>query len=184
MYKFNLSGSSQKSVSIGNSSNKDFSINSGVNPSFLTNMSMKHGTDDSTLAGALSSEGTGPVPLLHLKPPPGRSVTMSLAPPSPPAPPPPPPPPPPPIAPLAPKPPPPPKVARAPPAPPKAMPGKYQPSPFGLNHRGSNDSSEGGDLDGESGAPKTKLKPFFWDKVLANPDQSMVWHEINSGSFQ
>ncbi|XP_023871373.2 formin-like protein 3 [Quercus suber] len=181
-------GSSQKSVSIGNSSNKDFSINSGVNPSFLTNMSMKHGTNDSTLAGALSSEGTGSVPFLQLKPPPGRSVTMSLAPPSPPSPPPPlpppPPPPPPPIAPSAPKPPPPPKVARPPPAPPKAMPGKYQPSPFGLNHRGSNDSSEGGDLDGESGAPKTKLKPFFWDKVLANPDQSMVWHEINSGSFQ
>ncbi|KAM4093247.1 hypothetical protein ACB094_06G100400 [Castanea mollissima] len=176
-----FSGSSQKSVSIGNSSNKDFSINSGVNPSFLTNMSMKHGTNDFSLAGELSSEGTGPVPFLYLKPPPGRSVTMSLAPPSPP---PPPPPPPPPIAPPAPKPPPPPKVARPPPAPPKGMPGKHQPSPFGLNHRGSNDSSEGGDLDGESGAPKTKLKPFFWDKVLANPDQSMVWHEINSGSFQ
>ncbi|XP_047341784.1 formin-like protein 5 [Impatiens glandulifera] len=31
---------------------------------------------------------------------------------------------------------------------------------------------------------KTKLKPFFWDKVLANPDQSMVWHELKAGSFQ
>ncbi|KAG0499450.1 hypothetical protein HPP92_004141 [Vanilla planifolia] len=31
---------------------------------------------------------------------------------------------------------------------------------------------------------KTKLKPFFWDKVAANPDQSMVWHQIKSGSFQ
>ncbi|KAK8931187.1 Formin-like protein 11 [Platanthera zijinensis] len=35
-----------------------------------------------------------------------------------------------------------------------------------------------------SGDAKTKLKPFFWDKVMANPDQSMVWHQIKSGSFQ
>ncbi|KAK6785007.1 hypothetical protein RDI58_018462 [Solanum bulbocastanum] len=32
--------------------------------------------------------------------------------------------------------------------------------------------------------PKTKLKPFFWDKVLANPDHSMVWLEIKAGLFQ
>ncbi|MQL97162.1 hypothetical protein Taro_029843 [Colocasia esculenta] len=32
--------------------------------------------------------------------------------------------------------------------------------------------------------PKTKLKPLFWDKVLASPDQTMVWHQISSGSFQ
>lgn len=36
----------------------------------------------------------------------------------------------------------------------------------------------------ESDSSKAKLKPFFWDKVLANPDQSMVWHQIKSGSFQ
>ncbi|XP_042019718.1 formin-like protein 5 [Salvia splendens] len=36
----------------------------------------------------------------------------------------------------------------------------------------------------QSGSSKTKLKPFFWDKVLANPDHSMVWHQIKSGSFQ
>jgi hypothetical protein len=31
---------------------------------------------------------------------------------------------------------------------------------------------------------KTKLKPFFWDKVTANPDQAMVWDQIKAGSFQ
>lgn len=36
----------------------------------------------------------------------------------------------------------------------------------------------------EAGAPKAKLKPFFWDKVQANSDQSMVWNQIKSGSFQ
>ncbi|XP_010520874.1 PREDICTED: formin-like protein 5 [Tarenaya hassleriana] len=36
----------------------------------------------------------------------------------------------------------------------------------------------------EDDAPKTKLKPFFWDKVQANPDHSMVWNEIRTGSFQ
>ncbi|KAL0301843.1 UNVERIFIED_CONTAM: Formin-like protein 5 [Sesamum radiatum] len=47
-------------------------------------------------------------------------------------------------------------------------------------------SSTGGTsvVSDESDAPKTKLKPFFWDKVLANPDQTMVWHEIKAGSFQ
>ncbi|KAK6154390.1 hypothetical protein DH2020_008638 [Rehmannia glutinosa] len=31
---------------------------------------------------------------------------------------------------------------------------------------------------------KAKLKPFFWDKVSANPDDSMVWNQIKGGSFQ
>ncbi|XP_073133878.1 formin-like protein 5 [Henckelia pumila] len=34
------------------------------------------------------------------------------------------------------------------------------------------------------GPPKAKLKPFFWDKILANPDHSMVWHQVKSGSFK
>ncbi|KAJ7948501.1 Formin-like protein [Quillaja saponaria] len=38
--------------------------------------------------------------------------------------------------------------------------------------------------EGEADAPKTKLKPFFWDKVQASPDHSMVWSQIKSGSFQ
>ncbi|KAI3825779.1 hypothetical protein L1987_07419 [Smallanthus sonchifolius] len=33
-------------------------------------------------------------------------------------------------------------------------------------------------------ASKAKLKPFFWDKVMAKPDQQMVWDKIKSGSFQ
>lgn len=33
-------------------------------------------------------------------------------------------------------------------------------------------------------ASKAKLKPFFWDKVMAKPDQQMVWDKIRSGSFQ
>ncbi|XP_051213098.1 formin-like protein 18 [Lolium perenne] len=31
---------------------------------------------------------------------------------------------------------------------------------------------------------KTKLKPFFWDKVAASPDQAMVWDQLKAGSFQ
>lgn len=132
-------------------------------------MYLKHGINDPSPA----AEGAEPVLFPPLKLPPGRSA------PSPPAPrstqPPPPPPP-------APHPQPPSKVGRPPPAPPKPG-GRNQPSYLGPHRQGNNDS-KGCDLDGESEAPKTKLKPFFWDKVLANPDQSMVWHEISSGSFQ
>ncbi|KAG6528666.1 hypothetical protein ZIOFF_010850 [Zingiber officinale] len=39
------------------------------------------------------------------------------------------------------------------------------------------------DADGDDDGPKTKLKPFFWDKVQAN-SQSNVWSQIRSGSFQ
>ncbi|CAN4104832.1 unnamed protein product [Withania somnifera] len=97
------------------------------------------------------------------------------------APPPPVPPPPPPPKPPSPSPPPPPKVR--PPNPPK--PGNFpKPLPLGAHQRGRSSGDEGSDSLGESDAPKTKLKPFFWDKVLANPDHSMVWHEIKAGSFQ
>ncbi|KAF9681568.1 hypothetical protein SADUNF_Sadunf05G0015200 [Salix dunnii] len=37
---------------------------------------------------------------------------------------------------------------------------------------------------GKDGAPLTKLKPLHWDKVRAVPDQSMVWDEIRSSSFE
>lgn len=57
-----------------------------------------------------------------------------------------------------------------------------RPSPSGVNYPSSFTpaSAEVSEAD----APKAKLKPFFWDKVLANPDHSMVWHQIKSGSFQ
>ncbi|XP_047947089.1 formin-like protein 5 [Salvia hispanica] len=90
--------------------------------------------------------------------------------------------------PLAKAPPPPPPVfgGPAPPPPPRGIrpppnaPGK--PPPMGPHHRhnSTNDSIASDD----SMAPKAKLKPFFWDKVMASPDHSMVWHEIKAGSFQ
>ncbi|XP_059661949.1 formin-like protein 5 [Cornus florida] len=92
------------------------------------------------------------------------------------------PPPPPPPKPPAPRPPPPPKVVRAPPIPPKSG-NSTKPSPLGPHSKDSS-SDEGHDLSSESDAPKAKLKPLFWDKVPANPDHSMVWHDIKAGSFQ
>ncbi|CAN4103438.1 unnamed protein product [Withania somnifera] len=90
-------------------------------------------------------------------------------------------PPPPPPKPPAPSPPPPPKVL--PPNPPK--PGNFpKPLPLGAHQGECSSGDEGSDSLHEPDAPKTKLKPFFWDKVLANPDHSMVWHEIKAGSFQ
>ncbi|XP_059662540.1 formin-like protein 5 [Cornus florida] len=72
-------------------------------------------------------------------------------------------------------PPPPPKSGLPPPRPPAIGSKLPRPSPLGPNHPSEGD---------EAGVPKAKLKPFFWDKVLANPDHSMVWHQIKSGSFQ
>ncbi|XP_050381963.1 formin-like protein 3 [Argentina anserina] len=105
------------------------------------------------------SEATAGPANPSLPPPPGKAAPLPPGPPPPP--------------PLRPRPPPPPKAA------PKPMPGKAQIPPLG--HRKANDE-EAGDVGSDSG--KTKLKPFFWDKVNANPDQSMVWHELKAGSFQ
>ncbi|XP_057950106.1 formin-like protein 5 [Malania oleifera] len=169
----------------------------------------KFSAESSDISGYLNAEVLPP-----LKPPPGRSdvgppePSSSLklppgraGPPLPPSHPPPepppfpkppfgggaspsgPPPPPPPISHASkpgPRPPPPPKGALPPPRPPQAMAmGSKVPPPSSL---GSNHASNA--ASSETGAPKTKLKPFFWDKVLANPDHSMVWHQIKSGSFQ
>ncbi|XP_059301102.1 formin-like protein 5 isoform X1 [Lycium ferocissimum] len=126
-------------------------------------------------------------------PPPGRvnpfEDPVSPAPPPPPPPssggprpPAPGPPPPPPIpirAKAGPRPPPPPGPGVTPPRPPPTGLKPPRPSPLGSNASASA-STEGSGTDGS----KTKLKPFFWDKVLANPDHSMVWHQIKSGSFQ
>ncbi|KAJ8435493.1 hypothetical protein Cgig2_033232 [Carnegiea gigantea] len=60
---------------------------------------------------------------------------------------------------------------RAPP-PPKGAGGPGPPRPPPVSVRTDADAS------------KAKLKPFFWDKVLANPNHAMVWHHIKSGSFQ
>ncbi|KAF2544427.1 hypothetical protein F2Q68_00030632 [Brassica cretica] len=126
--------------------------------SFLSRVSLKRNNHEFSPAEASSSSG---LPL-----PPGKS---SAAPPLPP------PAPPPPHAP----PPPPPKSKPPPPAPPKLV----RPPPAPPKRQGRSSSGDGSDVDSETGAPKTKLKPFFWDK-MANPDQKMVWHEISAGSFQ
>ncbi|KAF5948771.1 hypothetical protein HYC85_014728 [Camellia sinensis] len=78
-----------------------------------------------------------------------------------------------------PRPPPPPRSGAPLPRPPATGSKPLRPPPLGANHP-SHTAGEGDEADGS----KTKLKPFFWDKVLANPDQSMVWHQIKSGSFQ
>lgn len=131
------------------------------------------GNSDSTLQKA--GNGSGP------NPPSGASGNIDGALPLPPgksAPPPPGPPPPPP--PPAPCPPPPPKLVRPPPNPPKSG-NKLRPSPLGPHRQGKNDEA---DVSGDSNTPKPKLKPFSWEKVPANPDHSMVWHDIKAGSFQ
>ncbi|GER53330.1 formin homology5 [Striga asiatica] len=142
-------------------------------------------------AAANSAENTlpaspkipGPPGLPPLKPPPGRTEPSK-----PPAPTPPPPPSggPPPLPPHGPPPPPPPGGPRPPPPPPGGP--RPPPPPAGLRPpRPSNSgqrASASSDDDEAGTSNKAKLKPFFWDKVLANPDHSMVWHQIKSGSFQ
>ncbi|XP_073114190.1 formin-like protein 10 isoform X2 [Elaeis guineensis] len=140
-------------------------------------------------------------------PPPVMLPSIKKVAPSPPAPPPPAPPPPPPVMPPVkkvgpappapppplhnskpgPQPPPPPKGALPPHLPQRGLVSRLtQPSPLGPNHSGDAVSAQHVGAEDDANAPKekTKLKPFFWDKVLANPDQSMVWHQIKSGSFQ
>ncbi|KAJ8536409.1 hypothetical protein K7X08_034810 [Anisodus acutangulus] len=36
----------------------------------------------------------------------------------------------------------------------------------------------------DNGEIQVKLRPLHWDKVIANADHSMVWDEINNGSFR
>ncbi|KAJ0112718.1 hypothetical protein Patl1_02081 [Pistacia atlantica] len=156
-------GSSQKSLNLGGPGDKQPTNSRGNNSFTVRTSSMNADNNKSSPSEAPSSEAAAG---LDKKPPP-----------PPPTPGPPPPPPCPRPRPKAP-PPPPPKV---PVPPPKPIPGKKQPSPLGPHRQAR---SEGGELDNQSGAAKTKLKPFFWDKVLASPDHAMVWHEINAGSFQ
>ncbi|KAL5573218.1 hypothetical protein UlMin_022815 [Ulmus minor] len=158
-------GSSQNSISIGTPNKKEFNING---ERFVKVFSVKTENHESSLSESTSSEATASASF-----PPVNTPEKSAPPP--PGPPPPPP--------TGPHPPPPPKVARPPPAPPK-VPGKGQFSVFKPHQRAQGDLGDGSDLDAESRAQKAKLKPFFWDKVLTNPDQSMVWHEISAGSFQ
>ncbi|KAL3509636.1 hypothetical protein ACH5RR_029037 [Cinchona calisaya] len=160
--------SSQNSQRIGNFSNQNFKNSSAVGK-----ISAAAGVADSsteTQSTIATNGASGNVQTL-LPLPPGRSA------PPPPGPPPPPP------KPPAPAPPPPPKVARPPPNPPKRN-NIGKPSPLGSHNRGHSSTGDGTEMSGDSDAPKAKLKPFFWEKVLADPDHSMVWHDIKAGSFQ
>ncbi|KAF0905196.1 hypothetical protein E2562_000986 [Oryza meyeriana var. granulata] len=86
----------------------------------------------------------------------------------------------PPPAPKAAPPPPPPKSTGPPRPPPPAMPSSSRTHPpLPLKKSGA----KAGAVE-DSTEAKTKLKPFFWDKVTASPDQSMVWDHLKSGSFQ
>ncbi|KAL6657910.1 hypothetical protein ACP70R_005690 [Stipagrostis hirtigluma subsp. patula] len=85
----------------------------------------------------------------------------------------------PPPAPKAAPPPPPPKSAGPSGPPPPALPGSKIRPPPPLKKSGNKVDEGAG-----SHEAKTKLKPFFWDKVAANANQSMVWDQIKAGSFQ
>ncbi|XP_024966162.1 formin-like protein 5 [Cynara cardunculus var. scolymus] len=118
---------------------------------------------------AVPSPSPTPAPAAAPSPPPLRAPSARRPPPPPPpsggAPPPPPP------LKEGPRPPPPPSGGRAPPRPPGG--GLKTPRhAFGPGDPDADDSN------------KAKLKPFFWDKVMATPDQAMVWHQIRAGSFQ
>ncbi|KAF8046683.1 hypothetical protein N665_3522s0002, partial [Sinapis alba] len=150
-------GSNENSPKVAATSRRFFTATSKKR-SFLSRVSLKRSHHEFSPAVASSSSG--------LPPPPGRSAAAPpLPPPAPP--------------PSKPPPPPPPKSKPPPPAPPKLV----RPPPAPPKRQGRSSSGDGSDVDSETGAPKTKLKPFFWDK-MANPDQKMVWHEISAGSFQ
>ncbi|KAK2434593.1 formin protein [Trifolium repens] len=141
----------------------------------------------STLAGAKPAAPRPPLPpapsgAKPSPPPPPAPPGAKPSPPPPPAPPGAKPGPPPPPAPAPhgakpgprPPPPPPPKSGVAPPRPP------IGPKVSGLKATANAEAVAEGGAD----TSKAKLKPFFWDKVQANSDQSMVWNQIKSGSFQ
>ncbi|PKA53540.1 Formin-like protein 11 [Apostasia shenzhenica] len=170
-----FSGSSQKSFGLGNSIHKDKFASSSlrVDPSHNNHFASFGSIEPINLPRNAPIRAAPPPP--PLKPPPRKNSPPSApsAPPAPPLPLPNPKP-----APLPPKGgPPPPKVNPPPPKGPHRSQGNESSS--GVSQTPSNHSANADD-DGT----KTKLKPFFWDKVMANPDQSMVWHQIKSGSFQ
>ncbi|VAH45058.1 unnamed protein product [Triticum turgidum subsp. durum] len=63
--------------------------------------------------------------------------------------------------------------------PPPALPDSSKMRPPSLMKSGNK-----ADTDADSSEAKTKLKPFFWDKVAANANKSMVWDHLKAGSFQ
>ncbi|KAF7833887.1 formin-like protein 5 [Senna tora] len=81
-------------------------------------------------------------------------------------------------------PPPPPRSGPAPPRPPPPM-GARATRPLAIPKKAkASENADATDSEGDAGASKAKLKPFFWDKVNANANQSMVWTQLKAGSFQ
>ncbi|KAK4769852.1 hypothetical protein SAY87_030384 [Trapa incisa] len=177
-------GSSKESNNLGNLNANDFNHRRALNPPPAIHLSKVPEDHVLITPGTYSPEtkaSTAVPPLklppgkvdtaspgLPLQPPPGPPLQPPSGPPLPPSPGPPLPPPP---------------KPRPPPLPMKARPPSVPPT--GPSHsRGNSLLSDGDDSNGDPEAPKTKLKPFFWDKVMASPDHEMVWHEIKAGSFQ
>lgn len=150
---------------------------------------------------------------LHLESPPPKPPVPPPSPPLPPPLPPPvarsppPPPPPPPVAKSPPPPPPPPFLGKLRPAAPSRTNPNPKPPPMppakghmsslpppatkipgtsskaiSSGHRKSTSKSTQSGQDNDKAQPK--LKPLHWDKVLANPDHSMVWDKLTEGSFR
>ncbi|XP_071736650.1 formin-like protein 3 [Rutidosis leptorrhynchoides] len=207
MSDYSINGGSYKpSYNLSNSMHK---VGSMGNEALYANSNI-HNMDSSIPLGIPLQLPPGRVES-SLRPPPGRVESSKRLPvntaPPPPVPPPapkpptarPPPPPPPSSGPRpppppsgGPRPPPPPSGGPRPPPPPSGGPrppllpsgGPPPPRPPGANLRPPRPFAAGPSNSNGDEASKAKLKPFFWDKVMANPDQSMVWHQIKSGSFQ
>lgn len=80
-----------------------------------------------------------------------------------------------------------PPAPKAPPAPPRSGARPPEPPKSGQMKRPLGPRSTSGDENdssGSSNSSKSKLKPFFWEKMNMNPNQSMVWDEVKAGSFQ
>lgn len=69
--------------------------------------------------------------------------------------------------------------------PPPLPPGPKAPKPPGGPQHSNAKSGDGSSAAGNgANTSKAKLKPFFWDKVAAKPNNAMVWDQIKAGSFQ
>ena len=84
----------------------------------------------------------------------------------------------------------PPPIKKAPPPPPGPPKGsKARLAQLSPVESSRSEGSSAGEQTSESSeadinAPRAKLRPFYWDKVLANPDHSMAWHDIKFSFFQ
>ncbi|GFZ07775.1 formin homologue 4 [Actinidia rufa] len=61
---------------------------------------------------------------------------------------------------------------------------KPPPAPRGKAKSNSHGEAPIGESTRGIGNVQMKLKPLHWDKVIANADHSLVWDEINDGSFR